>query len=259
VQGIFRTLLDALERHDPVALVTIVEVRGASPAKVGFKGLVWADGRFQGNVGGGALEKRLREDAQQALREGTSRLVHYALRESGEDAVGMLCGGEATAFIEVFAPPPRLLIVGGGHIGQPLAEMARLVGYRVDVVDVHPERGTRPALDPEGVDAYTYVVVVTEDHRTDLEALRRVVRTPAAYIGMIGSHRKVRAVLGALREEGVPEDLLARIRAPIGLDLGGGTPAEIALSILAEIQQVRHGATGQPLSARRKEPPAAGT
>ncbi len=251
---VLRDLLEALERRDPVALVTIVEVRGASPAKVGFKGLVWADGRFRGNVGGGALEKRIREDAQQALREGKSRLVHYALRESGTDAVGMVCGGDATAFIEVFAPPPRLLIVGGGHIGRPLAEMARVVGYQVDVVDVRPERGTQAALDPAQVDAHTYIVVATEDHRSDLEALRQVVRTPATYIGMIGSHRKAHTVLHALREEGVPEDLLARIRAPIGLDLGGGSPAEIALSILAEMEQVRHGGTGQPLSARRKEP-----
>lgn len=251
---ILRDLLEALERRDPVALVTIVEVQGASPAKVGFRGLVWADGRFQGNVGGGALEKHIREDAQQALREGKSRLVHYALRESGKDAVGMVCGGEATAFIEVFAPPARLLIIGGGHIGRPLAEMAAVVGYRVEVVDVHPERGTQAALEPESVDAHTYIVVATEDHRSDLEALRRVVRTPAAYVGMIGSHRKVHTVLNALRDEGVPDDLLARVRAPIGLDLGGGTPAEIALSILAEIQQVRHGATGQPLSALRRAP-----
>ncbi|MGQ9457574.1 MAG: XdhC family protein [Anaerolineae bacterium] len=253
---IFRSLLDALERRDPVALVTIVEVRGASPAKVGFKGLVWADGRFQGNVGGGALEKRIREDAQQALREGKSRLVHYALRESGTDAVGMACGGDATAFIEVFVPPPRLLLVGGGHVGQPLAEMARLVGYQVDVVDVRPERGTHLSLAPETVDAHTYLVIATEDHRSDLEALRQVVRSPAAYIGMIGSRRKAHTVLDALREEGVPEDFLARVRVPIGLDLGGGTPAEIALSILAEMEQVRHGGTGQPLSARRREPPA---
>lgn len=251
----FRSLLDALERRDPVALVTIVEVRGASPAKVGFKGLVWADGRFQGNVGGGGLEKRIREDAQQALREGKSRLVHYALRESGTDAVGMACGGDATAFIEVFAPPPRLLLVGGGHVGRPLAEMARLVGYQVDVVDVRPERGTRLSLAPEMVDAHTYLVITTEDHRSDLEALRQVIRSPAAYIGMIGSRRKAHTVLETLREEGIPEELLARIRAPIGLDLGGGTPAEIALSILAEMEQVRHGGTGQPLSARRREPP----
>ncbi|MBC7225103.1 MAG: XdhC family protein [Anaerolineae bacterium] len=250
MREILRTLQEALERREPVALVTIVEVRGASPAKVGFKGLVWADGRFQGNVGGGALEKRIREDAQQALQEGTSRLVRYALRETGERAVGMVCGGEATAFIEVLAPLPRLLIVGGGHIGRPLAEMARLVGYQVEVVDVRADRGTQDALDPGRIDAHTYVVVVTEDHRSDLAALRQVIGTPAPYIGMIGSRRKVHTVLEALRAEGVPEERLAQVRAPIGLDLGGGTPPEIALSILAEVQQVRYGASGQPLSRR---------
>jgi len=239
-------LNEALQGDEPVALATVVEVKGASPAQVGFKLLVRPDGSAVGNLGGGALEQRVREEAVVALREGRSRLVHYTLREEGPDAVGMLCGGEVTVFVEVYQPAPTLLIVGGGHIGQPLAEMARIIGFNVQVVDVRPERATVPQLDPAAITPWTYMVLITEDHVTDEQALRQVLDTPAAYVGMIGSRRKVGVIFDHLRAEGVSEERLARVHAPIGLDLGGRSPAEIALAILAEIVQVRYGGTGQP-------------
>lgn len=238
-------LTTAIERREPVALATVVEVKGASPAQVGFKLLVRPDGSVMGNLGGGALEQRVREEAVAALQEGQSRLVHYTLREDGPDAVGMLCGGEVTVFVEVYQPAPLLLIVGGGHIGQPLAEMARIVGFDVQVVDVRPERATVPQFDPTAITPWTYVVLITEDHITDEQALRQVLDTPAAYIGMIGSRRKVSIIFDHLRAEGGPEERLARVHAPIGLDLGGRSPAEIALAILAEVVQVRYGGSGK--------------
>lgn len=240
------TVLDeAIKRQEPVALATVVEVKGASPAQVGFKLLIRPDGSVVGNLGGGALEQKAREEAAVALREGKSRLVHYTLREKGTDAIGMLCGGEVTVFVEVYQPAPTLLIVGGGHIGQPLAEMARIVGFNVQVVDVRPERATVPQLDPATITPWTYVVLITENHVTDEQALRQVLDTPAAYIGMIGSRRKVGTIFDHLRAESISEEQLARVHAPIGLDLGGRSPAEIALSILAEIVQVRYGGSGQ--------------
>jgi len=250
---VLHELTTAIERQEPVALATVVEVKGASPAQVGFKLLVRPDGRIAGNLGGGALEQRVREEALAALQEGRSRLVHYTLREEGSDAVGMLCGGEVTVFVEVYQPVPILLIVGGGHIGQPLAEMARIVGFQVQVVDVRPERATVPQLDPATITPWTYVVLITEDHVTDERALRQVLDTPAAYVGMIGSRRKVGIVFDHLRAEGVSEERLARVHAPIGLDLGGRSPAEIALAILAEVVQVRYGGTGTPQALRARE------
>ena len=241
---IITALNEALQRDEPVALATVVEVQGASPAQVGFKLLVRPDGSVVGNLGGGALEQRVREEAVIALQEGRSRLVHYTLREEGPNAVGMLCGGEVTVFIEVYRPAPILLIVGGGHIGQPLAEMARIVGFNVQVMDVRPERATVPQLDPAAITPQTYVVLITEDHVTDQQALRQVLDTLAAYVGMIGSRRKVSIVFDHLRAEGVSKERLARVHAPIGLDLGGRSPAEIALAILAEVVQVRYGGTG---------------
>jgi len=231
-----------------VALATVVEVKGASPAQVGFKLLVRPDGSVVGNVGGGALEQRIREEALGALHEGRSGLFHYALREEGSASVGMLCGGDVTVFVEVYQSAPVLLIVGGGHIGQPLSDLAQFVGFDVRVVDVRPERATVPQLDPAAVTVSTYIVLITEDHVTDEQALRQVLDTPAAYVGMIGSQRKVGIIFDHLRADGVGEEQLARVHAPIGLNLGGRSPAEIALSILAEIVQVQDGGTGQPLT-----------
>ncbi len=245
MREVIAALNTALQQDEPVALATVVEVEGASPAQVGFKMLVRPDGSVVGNLGGGELEQRTRAEAVNALREGASRLIHYTLREEGPDAIGMLCGGRVSVFIEVYRPTPVLLIVGGGHIGQPLAEMGRLLGFQVEVVDVRPERATVPHLDPTTITPQTYVVLITEDHRTDEQALRQVLDTPAAYIGMIGSLRKVSIVFDHLRADGVSEERLAQIHAPIGLDLGGRSPAEIALSILAEIVQVRYGGSGK--------------
>jgi xanthine dehydrogenase accessory factor len=246
MREVIAALAEALQHDEPVALATVVDVQGASPAQLGFKMALWPDGRAVGTIGGGGLEQHVRDAAALALREGRPRLAHYTLREQGADAVGMACGGEVSIFIDVFQPLPRLLIVGGGHLGRPLAEMARLAGWSVDIVDLRPERGTVPELDPSAITPWTYVVIVTATHATDQETLRRVLDSPAAYIGMIGSRRKVRTIFNELQSEGLSADRLARIRAPIGLDLGGRSPAEIAVAILAEIIQVRYGGSGEP-------------
>jgi len=245
---VFAALQAALAQGTTVALATVVDVQGASPAQVGFKLLARGDGSWVGNVGGGALEQRVRQEAAAALADGKPRLAHYRLTESGEDALGMLCGGEVTVFIEPFLPKPALLIVGGGHIGRPLTELGRIVGYEAQVVDVRPERGDRPQFDPTAITSSTYVVLITEDHVTDEAALRQAITTPAPYIGMIGSLRKVGAILEHLRAEGFSEAQWTRVRAPIGLNTGGREPAEIALAILAEIECVRHGGSGRPRS-----------
>ena len=245
---VLQSLLQALENGETVALATVVEVEGAAPAPVGAKMLIWPNGRTAGSVGGGALEQRVIAAAQAALAEGRPRLDHYALRQDGPDAVGMLCGGDVRVFIEVQQPVPTLLLVGGGNVGQPLTEMARLVGFRVHVVDVDPERRSVEALEQIPIAAHTYVVIMTAEKDADQEALLQVVERPAAYVGMIGSRRKVAIIRESLRAAGVPEEALARVRAPIGLDLGGRGPAEVALAVLAEIVAVRYGGSGRPLS-----------
>lgn len=246
--ALMHELTAAVEAGQAVALATVIDVSGASPARPGFKLLVRPDGTWLGNVGGGELENRTRQAAQEALTTGRSGIVHFALQEQGSDAIGTLCGGEVTVFVECFVPKPVLLLVGGGHIGRPLAELGRVVGYDVHVVDVRPDRADQPHLAPETITGNTYVVLITEDHVTDEQALREVLPTPAAYIGMIGSRRKIGVILEHLAADGFGEEQLARVHAPIGLDLGGREPAEIALAILAEIEMVRHGGSGLPRS-----------
>jgi len=246
--ALMQELTAAIEAGHPVALATVIDVSGASPARPGFKLLVRSDGSWLGNVGGGELEHRIRQAALEALTTGRSGAIHFALQEQGPDAIGTLCGGEVTVFVEPFLPQPVLLLVGGGHIGRPLAELGRVVGYDVQVVDVHPDRADHPHLAPETITGHTYVVLITEDHITDEQALADVLPTPAAYIGMIGSRRKIGVILEHLAANGFSEEQLARVRAPIGLDLGGREPAEIALAILAEIEMARHGGSGLPRS-----------
>ena len=116
MKEIIAALDEAVQSNTPVALATVVEVKGGSPAQAGFKMLIHPDGTVVGNVGGGELEQRIRDESAVALRDGRPRLTHYTLREEGPDAVGMACGGEVTVFIEPYQPVPTLLIVGGGHI-----------------------------------------------------------------------------------------------------------------------------------------------
>lgn len=245
---VLKALVKAVENSEPVALATVIGVQGPSPARVGFKLLVKSDGEAVGNVGGGELQKRVRAAARQVLEKGSAMTIHYSLQEEGEDTIGMLCGGDVTVFIEPYQTKPVLLIVGGGQIGRPLSEMARIAGYEVKVVDVRPERGTELMLDPPAITANTHVVLITEDHVTDEQALREILSTPAAYIGMIGSQRKIGRILEHLREDGFEEQPLRRLHGPIGLDLGGREPAQIALAILAEIEMVQHGGSGKPRS-----------
>jgi xanthine dehydrogenase accessory factor len=251
VLHILRELTTAIEQRRPVALATVVTTDSSVPAQAGFKLLVYPDGTKAGNAGGGALEEHVRLAALQALEQGTARQVHYTLTEEGPDATGMLCGGEVTVFVEPYIPKPILLLVGGGHVGRPLADLARVLEYDLRIVDVRADRATDSQLDPATITPDTYVVLITENHETDEQTLRRVIDTPAAYVGMIGSRRKVEAILGHLRAEGVLEAKLSQVHAPIGLDLGGRKPQEIALAILAEIEMVRHGGSHWPRSLGR--------
>jgi xanthine dehydrogenase accessory factor len=235
-------LAEAIQRKRPAVLATVIEVNGASPAKVGAQIVLLADGSTAGTAGGGKLEGAILADARAALSDGQPRLAHYTLTEEGTDAIGVLCGGEVRAFIQPYLPPPQLVIVGGGHIGRPLKVMGEAAGFDVSVVDVEAGRADAPALDAVTLTGDSYVVLITTDHVSDEAALRQAITSPARYIGMIGSRAKCQTILDHLRADGYSEEDLARIYAPIGLDLGGTTPQEIAAAILAEIIAVRRGA-----------------
>ncbi len=245
-------LARTLESKQSAVLATVIEVSGASPAKVGAKLLLCADDTTVGTVGGGKLEEVILATCRQARADGRPRIAHYALTEHGAEAIGTRCGGDVRVFVEPYNPPPKLVIVGGGHIGRPLQVLGETVGFEVIVVDVEPGRASVPELDAVSLNEDSYVVLITTDHVSDEASLRKISGSPARYIGMIGSRNKCQTILSHLVADGVTKQQLARVYAPIGLDLGGPTPQEIALAILAEIVCVRRGGDGQMRSHHAK-------
>ena len=234
-------LAKAIENKQSATLATVIEVKGASPAKVGAQIVLLEDGTTAGTVGGGKLEAAILEDARLVLTDGLPRQTDYSLTEEGPESVGTLCGGEVRVFIQPFLPPPQLIIVGGGHIGHPLKVMGEAAGFDMVVVDVEPGRADVPGLESVHLTVDSFIVLITTDHVSDEAALRQVIHSPVRYIGMIGSRHKCETILGRLRADGIGEEALAHVYAPIGLDLGGPTPEEIAVSILAEVIAVRRG------------------
>jgi xanthine dehydrogenase accessory factor len=235
-------LAKAIQNKQPAVLATVIETKGASPAKVGAQIVFFEDGTITGNAGGGKLEATILEDARRALTDNLARLTHYSLSKEGPDAVGMICGGEVRVFIQPFPPAPQLIIVGGGHIGCPLKEMGEIAGFEIVMVDVEPGRGDVLGMEAVPFTTDSYVVLITTDHVSDEAGLRIALRSPARYIGMIGSRVKIRTILEHLKADGFSKDALRRVYAPIGLNLGGPTPEEIAVAILAEVIAVRRGA-----------------
>jgi xanthine dehydrogenase accessory factor len=255
----------ALERGEPAALVTIVRANGSTPQRTGAKMLVYADGRTVGTIGGGCYENDALGKAREAIATGKPALVRYDLNDDFVQESGLICGGQMEVYIDPIAPAPRLYIIGAGHVGFHLARTAADSGFRIHVVDDREKFANAerfPSADAIVVEDIAdwlhqadlppsaYVVVVTRGHTHDFDALRALAARDLRYLGLIGSRAKVARVFDALTAEGMPAECLARVHAPIGLDIGAVTPAEIAISILAELIAVRHGKDVAALSMK---------
>jgi xanthine dehydrogenase accessory factor len=247
---------EALTRGETVALVTIVRAQGSTPQRVGAKMLVYADGRTVGTIGGGCYESEAFWKARDAIANGKPALMRFDLTDDIAGESGLICGGQMDVFVEPLAPSPHLYIAGGGHVSLQLARAAAEVGFRIHVLDDREKYANAerfPGADEIVVDSIpewlertpfaqpAYVAIVTRGHQHDLAALRAVATKDLRYVGLIGSRAKVTRIYDALRDEGLSADALRRVHAPIGLDLGAVTPAEIAVSIVAELVAVRHG------------------
>ncbi|HEY1588080.1 MAG TPA: XdhC/CoxI family protein [Polyangia bacterium] len=246
----------ALERGEPAALVTIVRSNGSTPQRTGAKMLVYADGRTVGTIGGGCYENDALGKARDAIATGKPALVKYDLNDDFAQESGLICGGQMEVYIDPIAPEPALYIVGAGHVGWSLARIAADAGFRIHVLDDREKFANAdrfPSAETIEVDdigdwlhradlpSTAYVVVVTRGHTHDFDAVRALAARDLRYLGLIGSRAKVARIFEALEAEGMPAECLARVHAPIGLDIGAITPAEIAVSILAELIAIRHG------------------
>jgi xanthine dehydrogenase accessory factor len=255
-------LLPAIEGKVPVTLVSIMERRRAPDAIVGAKLLVRHDGTTAGTRGTPTLDRLVAPDAIAALQREQPTTKTYKLDESESPAT-------VDVLFEPFAPPPELVILGAGHIAVPLAKMAKMCDFDVTVIDDRPSfanverfpdadrviaQAFETAVQELEVTPRTYLVLVTRAHTYDVYSLRHLIHRDSAYIGMIGAQRRVWAVLKLLHDEGVSADLLAKVRAPIGVaGIDAETPAEIAVSILGELIAARRGGKVPVMSDRLRE------
>lgn len=233
---------------EEAALATVISAAGSTPREEGAKMLVRADGSIMGTVGGGAVEKAVIKEALEVIKRGRARKMEYRLKAG--DELGMICGGDTEVFIEPILAIPSLFIFGGGHIAVPLAKMAAIVGFKITVIDERPEF-CNPQRFPDAVntlavempEAYksleidkgAYIVIITHGHKGDEVALEGALKTPARYIGMIGSRTKNKTVFTHLLSKGFTQADIDRTHSPIGLNIKAQTPEEIAVSILAEM------------------------
>jgi xanthine dehydrogenase accessory factor len=256
--GLYESLRDAIRAEEPVALVTIVE---GEP--LGAKLLVRVEGPVEGSLGHPELDRVVARDARAELDAGLSSTRHYGPEgQARQDEVGV--------FIESFAPPPRLLIFGAVDFTAALTRVGKVLGYRVVVVDARPVFATTarfPMADEVVVDwpdrylaangadlgPRDAVCVLTHDHKFDVPAVVAALATRVGYLGAMGSRRTDTERRDRLRDAGVTDDQLARLMAPIGLDIGARTPEETAVSICAEIIALRTGR--RPPSLRDTEGP----
>ena len=250
---VYQALAELEEKNQPGVLCTIVSAQGSTPRHMGSKMLVYHDGRILGTVGGGEMESRVIAEAQLALADGRPRMLHYSMSEPDRGDPGV-CGGQVEIFVEPLNPQPTLVVIGAGHVGRAVAHLARWLGFRVVVSDDRPEYCS-PATVPDAdeylpvpmeqlpqkrqITPWTYLVLTTRGVPIDVQGLPALLTTPAAYIGVIGSRRRWATTFKQLLEAGIPEDQLKRVHSPMGLEIQAETPEEIAVSILAEIIQLR--------------------
>jgi xanthine dehydrogenase accessory factor len=249
--GLLAELLNSIEEDRSVALVTVVKAAGRYAPAWGQRALVWPDREPMGSLELGALEARALADAVAALSQRQPQILSY------ED-------GQVELFVEVQRRPPTLIVVGAGHVAQPLATLGKLIDFEVVVIDDRPQYANserfpqadrviaapfRATLRNWRIDADTFIVLVTRGHSHDVDCLLEVLDSPARYIGMIGSKRRIQAVFDLLeKEQGIPRQKFDRIYAPIGLDIGAETPAEIGVCIMAEIIKIYRGGRAESLS-----------
>ncbi len=262
---VFEELVRLRRLGQKSALATIVDVRGSIPSFESAKLLVREDGSMVGTIGGGCVEAEVWNAASEVIETEKPRRLSFNLGQDAAYDNGLICGGQLDIFIEPVLPIPSAYIFGAGHISKSLSKVASLAGFRTVVIDNREAFANRerfPDVDDVIAAEYEevfpkleinescYLIIVTRGHRDDMRVLRWAIEQPARYIGMIGSKRKTIAVIKEFEKEGVPREKFERIHSPMGLEIGAITPEEIAVSVVAEMIDIRRNAQAgwNPLS-----------
>ena len=240
------------------ALATIVSSQGSIPSFDCAKMLVRDDGSIVGTVGGGGAELEVIKAARQVIENEKPAMVSFNLNKRPGIDAGMVCGGSLDIYIEPIVSTPLVYIFGAGHVGLSTYRAARLAGFAVTMIDERPEFANRERF-PEAKEIIVtpyddvatkvkptpsaYILILTPGHQTDMRVLRWAVTTPARYVGMMGSKRKVTGIFRELLNEGIPAERLESVHAPVGLDIGAQPPEEIAISVVAELIAIRRRST----------------
>jgi xanthine dehydrogenase accessory factor len=257
IPDFYKALADAVQSRQPSWLTTVVTTTGSTPARLGMKMIVYADGRIRGTIGGGELERLVIE---KVTASHPSSEVKWGFDLGGRTCAGfptsMVCGGVEEILVEPLRGGAPLFVFGGGHCGVALSWLASWVGFDVTVYDnrqewasaeKHPSAGRTICAPYDAVLSHlafppeAYAVIMTHGHAHDSVVLRQLLDQPLKYLGMIGSAKKVRALFEQLRQDGASPEQLARVRAPVGFPIGSHTPEEIAVSIVAQMIGVRNG------------------
>lgn len=263
MKSVYQALIELEKNYQAASLCTIVRSQGSTPRGVGSKMLVYPNGSIIGTVGGGEVESRVIKEALDAMDDRTPRILPYSMVDPQRGDPGV-CGGQLEIFVEPLMPSPLLVVIGSGHVGKAVAHLAHWLGFRVAVSDDRPEFCTPEAV--PNADAYypvlmadlpnqleitpwTYLVLTTRGSNIDVEGLPALLKTSAAYIGVIGSRRRWETARKGLLGTGISEDSFSKVHSPIGLELNAQTPEEIAVSIMAEILMVRDGGDGKEMSS----------
>jgi xanthine dehydrogenase accessory factor len=255
--GVLGQIADLARGGETFALATVVWRQGPSSSKQGSRAIITADGELHGWIGGACAEPVVIREAKQVISDGTARLLLLGAPDQfgtvvpeGMTVVPISCQSEGAleVYIEPVLPAPHLVVVGRSPMAHTLADLARALGWRTELID-------GPDFSAADADERSMVVVATQGHY-DEEAVGQAVAAGPAYLGLVGSQRRGAALLGYLAERGVPRDRLDKVRVPAGLDLGRTTHEEIAVAILAELVQLR--ASGAlPRQAAQAPKPAA--
>lgn len=251
---IFDEIVRLRKMGQKCAVATIVQVNGSIPSYESAKMVVREDGSMLGTIGGGCVEAEVWNAAREVIANERPKQMKFSLGQDAAYDNGLICGGQLEVFIEPVVPNPKAFIFGAGHISKSLSKVANLAGFASIIVDnreTYANQDRFPEAEQVLAEEYTevfpkldirdtsYIIIVTRGHRDDMLVLQWAVNTPARYIAMIGSRRKVISVIKELEREGLPHGAFERIHAPMGFEIGAITPEEIAVSVVAEMIAVR--------------------